>query len=479
MKSYLSDIKSFIGRGAKLNSEVTDFLTNKYNSENPKKFNVVISRYVKDGLLFCSKPLTFGNGEYAISSGRKHDYSKYLPLIRQKLPGLSIVINILKNGCGYISLFNLKKILVIDTNNNDQFEKVKEILIKTLGNISFDNKYCYIKKPTDNDKQNLYEKNRDRILYLILNKHESENIIFGHSVYYKTLKYDNISAAYLVFDAYSKSSVFQEGRNMRTYLVYDFAIEGEYSISEAHSFVERCKKLSKRMKCKVVPISIFETADKKTISYLKENGIVFMNFDSIFGKNSKNILNKMSSIDKSEYEFDNFDYVLRVVNEYEQFDSIKGGLFEHLCAAILKKLRNNFKTKIDCNFHLKGNDNNVDIAQFDIVVETYDGLTMICECKSYSTKMLYGEKHKNSTYAYFLNQVNKYKELNPNKLVRSVVFSANGFQKSIIDECAGKVISDSQEYINLPIVCDYEKLKQFSTSISEYLLLWKNYYLKN
>lgn len=368
MKVYLSDIKKFIGRKSKLKREVLAYLKEIYNSPNTNKFEVAITRYVKEGLLFCSKPITFSYGEYALSCGRNHDYTKYYPIIQKHTDGLSIVLNILTKGCKYISLFNLRKLLVIDNSNENQFQKVKDMLYQLVDNLNFNNEYCYVNLPVKNDDQDLYEKNRDRILYTVIKKHEKENIIFGHSVYYKTAHCNNITAAYLSFDAYSKSTIFSDSDTTITYLVYDFAIDGNYSVKEARCFSNRFKKLARRLGCKIVPISIFATANKETLDYVKSNGIIIMDFKSILGRDYNILLGKISQFDKNIYSIDDFDFVLKTVSQYEQFDSIKGGLFEHLCAAILYSYKQD-GTEIICNYPLKGETNNVNIAQFDIVLK--------------------------------------------------------------------------------------------------------------
>ena len=405
-----------------------------------------------------------------------HDYEKYYPLINKELFGLSQVLYILRNGCGYISIFNLKKLLVLDSNDSKKMEKTFNILSLLLPNLKKNNDYIFLKKPNESDDQMLYEKNRDRILYSIINKHEKENIIFAHSVYYKTIKYNKISLAYLCFDAYSGLNVFQEESKTKSFIVYDFAVDGKYSINEAKSYIERIKKLAKRLSCKIVPICIFEFANQKTINYLRNNAVVILDFKSILGNDYSEFLRRMSLIDKKDYSYDNFIYVLSIVSKYEQFDSIKGGLFEHLCAAMLKEYVNNDSTTIECDFHLKGDLNNRDTAQFDIIIKTFDSRTIICECKAYSTKVLYGESEDYGTLSYFIKQIEKYKNKYKEENVDFIMFGANGFQKTIMNEYNNKKIVDSDEFVGFPVICDIEKLKG-NKKVGNYVFLWEKFYL--
>lgn len=470
--SFLKDIKQIIGRNSALSSDILFQLAKKYPGRSISSLKTALSRHLSKGDLFSSSPLTFKNGEYAISYGRTHNFEKYLPLIKRELPELYFVIDTIQSGCGYMSIFNIKKILAIE---NYQIDKYKNILKKLINNLCFNKNYFYVKSQNENDEQSLYEKNRDRLLYTLISRHEKQNLIFAHSIYYKTKDYMDLSLANLSFDAYSKSTALQANDAQSVYLLYDFAINGNYSLPEAIAYSKRIAKLAKKTGAKIVPLSIFNEAADEVVSFLKTKGIILIDFKSILGPKTNQILKKISQLDMGKYKCELFNYILKYLSEFDQFDSIKGGLFEHLCFAILNKYKTNPNTIMQTNYLLRKENNKKIEAQYDIYLKTFDEETIICECKAYKTKMYIG-KNTPGTFSYFLKQFEKYKTKNENEKVSYIVFSANGFSSKIMD--MNPKNNESLEFSNISSLVNYERANKY-THASDYVKIWKKYFLED
>lgn len=404
---FNSEITKLLRGKALTSTEIRDYLLEMHPNEN---WNTIKSMIARSRLLYKSKK-TYKNGAaaYTLKSNRNRDIL-FERLSSRDDSMMSFVVGLLKRNDAFVSEFTFGKLFGLNK-TNDIIKKLELLRayypsLKLNGNVisRFDIQTDYP----------FYDEQVKRLLAakILLNKHNSENIIQIGRTNYLSLKDKTIitpKALYGIrFDAYTNSFSFIHGNNEHPFIVYDFSLGKKYSIQEIKSFMSRCSSLRKRSKKIVVPFVICEDIEIEAKKAAKKNGILLITHSSFLGGEYKELLDGMAKIENGRISSFSFDGLINKIKTIGIFNHTKGHLFEYLCYELLLTLYYGNSSDVKRDISVKTAKGYL-LAQFDIVIYN-NSETVFCECKATTSVIPLGNKTKpyRNTINYTIDKMEKH-----------------------------------------------------------------------
>ena len=443
INKFNNEITKLLRGKALTSTEIRDYLLEMYPDEN---WNTIKSMISRSKLLYKSKK-TYKNGAvaYTLKSNRNRDIL-FERLSSKDDSMMSFVVELFKRNDTFMSEFTFGKLFGI--NKADDIIKKLELLkayypsLKLNGNV-----ISRFEMQTDYP---FYEEQAKRLLAakILLNKHNSENVIQIGRTNYLSLKGKSIitpNALYGIrFDAYTNSFSFIHDSNEHPFIVYDFSLRQKYSVQEIKSFINRCNSLRKRSKKIVVPFVICEDIEIEAKKMVKKNGILLIAFSSFLGGEYKELLEEINKIENGRITPISFEGLINKTKTIGIFNHTKGQLFEYLCYELLLSLYGGDKNNIKRDVNVK-TAKGYPLAQFDIVIYD-DNETVFVECKATTSQITLGNESKpyRNTIYYTIGKMNSYSKAKNKKLLYITTSSykiKNEEKTSIKNEYCSRILN--------------------------------------
>ena len=443
--------------------------------------NTIKSMILRSKLLRSSKPKTFAYNSYAYTLKTNRNYAVLFDRLEENnVSAIKYLSGILSRRGAFLSIFTFKKILDIKDKNDALVKKKIEILKHYKNAISFNNGIIcpYSENAYINTNTNFYNKQRMRLLAakILLYKHNSMNLIMIKRSNYLSIRGNELlypKPLYnIYFDAYSQAVSYINKDNVRSYVVYDFAIEEEYSETECKSFINRVFRLRK-YGLFVIPICVYKKISIKAKLLIKSHGIIGISHSSFLGKEGDDLLNDIININNDEVgncSSEMVDNIITSVDKIGIFEQTKGYLFEYICYRILKTY---YGDSVKRNVVCKGSGGNK--AQFDIVVYLSTE-TIVAECKATTANIGFGTIKNGiiNTIAHTIKKI----ELLPNNNKKSMLYFTTSHYKKINDD-NNKILKQYYPLNNIANDCcllDYETLLNQNID-DNWLRLWEKWFV--
>ncbi|MCX4303385.1 MAG: hypothetical protein OSJ66_05220 [Clostridia bacterium] len=453
----------------------------KCSKDNARK---IISRMTKEGKIKSSRPIKFGNNQYAyVSLKEKCDYETLKDLIARKKPKLFRVIRALKRDNGILTkheLINISGCVSEKKGNNLVYDEI----ISDLENLSMISKtkykniefICFNYVETEDLITRFEEKieklEKENIAYTsTINWLKKINLIQKDDTVYFQGNKNNFYFVknFTTWDIFGLSNTvgFCNKNIPSTLVLIDFKMCQPYEEIDYEGFYDRvnmCINSTKNEQRKVLPIIVANEISPYVLNKIKKNKYLIFDLNSIIGNNFLNIVDRFHTITK---KFENSNTLeiqelsdalelMKTVNQ-ENIGNLKGKLFEYLMYEVFQKIYNE---KTDIVKHSKVFPEKNKKYECDIFVETEEEVICI-ELKAYKTgSVIYlgkfdeelGEYPKD-TINWFLNGVVKCcKEIyKSNKRVKYCYITTASFDKDVV-----KFFSSQKKDVPQKVKCYYE-----------------------
>jgi hypothetical protein len=456
----------------------------------------ILSRLVKEGLIYSSYPLTFAFGALGISLEKGSN--NFLNLLSVHKPYLLEIFSFLDAHSGVISPFEIKRLSACSSGKVSRgiltFQKVlSEISYFREISYSSDLQYYYLPSAVPALKEAVaLDERRDqsdeRIIRLCIARHLEDNLLFKKGTFCRNHQRTNPEFLGFSFDAFSFTNALSE-KGHHVVLCYDVSSAEEYSYNRMKSLIARSERISynKFYPKKAIPVAVYHSITPFTLSLAKKHGVLALSLSSLFGKIGEEIIRMLAATDCLENppEDDTVAQILQKIQESgmeSTFNQEKGDLFEYLSESIIRHIYSLSPSSVKRDVVITDGSKKREI---DVVAYLGDA-TLLCECKGYSSKIKLGkkdpdslEKAEHDSVCYFYETVQLYKELHPKEMIEACFFAANGFTRDAQSFLVSRVASTPRR---LPADCSLSSLyryypkNQCNTFQKDYQV-WEDYFI--
>lgn len=425
-----------------LANELNDKLCNQFkiNSDNARK---IIQRTCVGEFIFSSKPMTFGNGQFAYFSSRDFLTRKNVEMIcKNYRPPVYRLLNQMHFNSGIISFYEAVKITASPLQKtsskvsliNDIIDDLVELELIVKEKDQFGTNFLLF---TEIDKKSdliIEHKNNMKIDSLIipdiLKFLQNQNLIDNQIVRYRSRTNPSIGAEHnsLLWDAfaYTKSTGIHRnyGKNAKdsvlfekkTLVVLDIVISRDYSENDLKGFMSRIDIILNSVKRgvrKVIPIIVFSDISNKLMNEIKALGILCITLGTVYGEHIYKVMTNLKLINlsfygKDIYEVDRIEVInetlklLKTSGQESNLQNLKGDMFEMIVLNFLQQIYPN--VSIVQGRIIKDQSLNY---EYDFIIENSNGKEIILvEAKGYkkSDKIKLGDYQRKNTVKWFFNK---------------------------------------------------------------------------
>lgn len=391
----------------KVGNELNNMLQNEFgiNAPNARK---IISRACDARIIVSSKPVTFGNGQYAyFSKAASLNTNIVKEITRENRPPVYHLLNLLESSNGIISYYEGLKITASPirkekgkSNTLDEILKMLEVL--NIVEIARDNGVVYIVLSRfKNDAVRLMKEHRNKMFI---------DCMFIPDIRNWLLKHNFIDNKYVVFrnkalltkgaehnnyiwDAYAYTNTTgyntllgnsKERDEKKTLVVLDVVVHRKYLSCDVQGFLRRIQAVrsSAKLERKVLPIVVYQDITAHAYKQLQTLGFIMLNLGTIYGTNIYPIIHAVKELKSgiandtltSEEIADNVEFTLSAINksgQTENLGNMKGDLFEALMYRVVKRLHNDASIEQGKILKRKNPDGTLEHYEYDVIVRDY------------------------------------------------------------------------------------------------------------
>lgn len=474
-EEYLSNLfsdQSLFMAGQELNSK----LQTKFSDLTPAYARKIVQRAVINKVIKSSAPITFGKNQYVYFNNKSKLSKNTIKTISKIFrPPIYRLLSLIDIGDGITSYYEALKITASPL--GDSKSKVNTLdellmLLKEMNLVEVTDKFG-IKYIIDADYQAELEKlilkhfSRMKIdalfvldILIWLRKH---NLIDNNMFLYRNkstpsrgVKHNNLAwdaVSYTGTTGLGSGNYKESDIDKKTLVVLDVVVSRAYSEVDLDGFYSRIQIVLNSVKTgkrKVLPIVVFQEADKSVLTKMNGLGFFNINLGTIYGERIYETIDKLklikteqiSSKVNKEILVQNIEEVLstfRDIGQETNLENIKGDLFEALLYPLIKALYPN--AELNQNKELKENNEKY---EYDFILRAlaYSEYVII-EAKGYkSTKTikLGDAKTKNTlmwffrkTFPFAQKRLQKYSDPAYNFQFKGSYITTAKFEKSALD----------------------------------------------
>lgn len=432
--SYILDHFSKIN--GMLGGDLNQLLISEF-SIKPDNARKVIQRLCDDIIIWSTKPLSFGKGQYYYYlPGRSPSMDDIKLLFKVNRPPVYRLLQLIDDCDGVISFYEgLKVSSSPDESSNTKVSLLKDIvndlaklklvverkddfgvnfILKRLeiGNVELDYQTKIIKHKESLKIDSLFISDLmgwllDVNLIATFGAHRSiSNLGFG--VNHNNLSWD----AY----AYTKATGINPGmasssiaRQKQTLVVIDCVISREYTLIDLDGFLSRIQINNNSVKehlRRTIPILFYHTMNDRVLNTAKKLGFIIFSLQKIYGKNIGKLILDIKSVynENNEHLRKNIEVALERISASGQSDklkSLRGALFEALMRPVFETL---FPKAIFYPGKILKHPDTGKIREFDyIIISTNPKELIFVELKGHegSSFIRVGDSETKNTLRYF------------------------------------------------------------------------------
>lgn len=359
----------------------------------------LISNCLKQNRIKSTSPVKFGKNEYVYYSVKaenefellKDNIKKYKPKLHRAFFALTRNRGILSYNelCKITGAYEnnlLHDVCIKDVLNDLKFFNIAELKeYKGIKFIEFKNRSC--------DEQTLIHftedlKDKNLLLYQSLLWLSRSNIVGSNMQLFfgEDNKFNGISRNDTIWDAFCYTNTVGLGsahKNFQTIVVVDFSIKHQYEEYDFLGFKNRVEHLLfgvKKEHRKVLPIIIAPAFSPAAKALIRKNNYMCFDLNLILGKNAviisrtyrkavHEIENHIyeNKVDEIQFNVENFCAYLREDGSEDNYQNLKGDLFEYLMFPVFTKI---FDKKTDNIIHGFSGSVNGEKFECDYRIET-------------------------------------------------------------------------------------------------------------
>lgn len=397
----------------KVGHELNSMLQNKFNitASNARQ---IISRACNSKIIASSKPVTFGNGQYAyFSNNARLNTNIIKEITRENRPPVYHLLNLLESCNGIVSYYEGLKVTASpikkEKEKSNTLDEILEMLITlNIVEIVKDSGISYIILSRFKDYSvGLMKEHKNKMVIDCMFIPDVRNWLVKHNfidnkyVVYrnKTLLTKGAEHNNYIWDAYaytnttgyntlSGSSTERDEKN--TLVVLDVVVHRTYMSCDVQGFLRRVQAVrsSATIVRKLLPIVVYQDITNHAYSQLKSLGFIMLNLGSIYGSNIYPIINDVRSI-KSGIETDyltsneiigNVNSALAGIEnsgQTENLGNIKGDLFEALMYPVIKLLHPDASIEQGTVLKRKNPDGTQEYYEYDVIVRDFQNQEIV------------------------------------------------------------------------------------------------------
>jgi len=345
-------------------------LCEKFPETTKANVRKIIENAYNSGIMKCSKPMTFGNNQYAyFSRKRAITYNLFKSTIKEYKPALYRVITKLFINGGIISeneIIRLSGCNISNTGHATTYENLLSDLrlLNIVNDINFHNVHLFYLSKWDKAKaliqlDSYYVKimNEATMISLFVNWLRRVNLVDNSVITFRGEgnNFRGIEKNGTIWDIFAFSSslgIFDYEKLKPAIIVADCCVYTEYDTIDFDGFRERVNRMvfsTKIIKRRVIPIIFSSKINPVVIVNAKKQNYLIVDLNSLFGKEAINIVTEYNNI-KFNYDStivaqgNNSQQIESVLSRIEQssggdnYGNLKGDLFEYLMRPVFEKI---------------------------------------------------------------------------------------------------------------------------------------------